>query len=163
MSVASHQAHASSCGCAENASCRFFLCSCYRRQVLLCSQCDRGQLYCGRDCALEVRRRNQRAARARYQATIRGRELHAERSRRYRARQRCVTDQGSIPPGKPAAKANEPPLSVTRAAATAAPANTNALTLRTACQCCGKPVSNFVRLSWIRRRSRAKRSGRLRS
>jgi hypothetical protein len=77
-----------------------FLCNCCRRQVVLCSSCDRGQRYCGSDCALDARWRNQREARARYQATPRGRALHAERNRQYRIRRR-VTDQGPIPQGKP--------------------------------------------------------------
>ncbi len=72
--------------CTEETRCRLFLCARCYRQTLVCSRCDRGQIYCGRECALEVRRRNQRAARARYQVSIRGREMHAERSRRYRVR-----------------------------------------------------------------------------
>jgi hypothetical protein len=58
-------------------------------------------------------RRNQRAARARYQASIRGREMHAERSRRYRDRRRGVTDHGSIS----SCLAHQPVAAAPRAAA----------------------------------------------
>jgi hypothetical protein len=72
-----------------------------RRQVVICRRYDRGQVYCGPDCALEVRSRNQREARRRYQATGRGRRLHIDRSREYRARGRGVTDQGPTPNQRP--------------------------------------------------------------
>lgn len=81
-------------GCQGSQEPRFFLCNRCRRQVVICSRCDRGQVYCGRDCATEVRRSRQREARRRYQASERGRQLHADRSRRFRARGRRVTDQG---------------------------------------------------------------------
>ena len=153
------QDQACSSGCAQNSYCRFFLCARCRRQALVCSRCDRGQMYCGRDCALEARRWNQREARARYQATVRGREMHAERSHRYRARHRRVTDQGLIPPtltDQPAAPAIGTAVAVQPVAAIAP-------LFRTSCHRCGKPASDFVRLSPIRRplrRSIEKRSGR---
>lgn len=153
------QDQACSSGCAENTCCRFFVCARCRSQALVCSRCDRGQVYCGRHCALEARRCNQRKARARYQATSRGRKMHAERSRRYRAQHRRVTDQGSIPPGTP----NLPDKPQTGIAAAARPAATIPSSLRTSCYYCGKHASGFVRLSAIRRplpRSIEKPSGR---
>jgi hypothetical protein len=95
------QDQACSSGCAENTCCRFFVCARCRCQALVCSRCDRGLVYCGRHCALEARLCNQRKARAKYQATSRGRKMHAQRSRQYRVRHPRVTDQGSIPPGMP--------------------------------------------------------------
>lgn len=79
---------------ADEAYCRMFLCARCRSQVLVCSRCDRGQIYCVGTCAQEARRDHQREARRRYQATPRGRAMHAARNRRYRARGRYVTDQG---------------------------------------------------------------------
>lgn len=76
--------------------CRLFLCSRCRVQVLVCRRCDRGQIYCFGACAQEARRERRREARRRYQATDRGRAMHAERNRRYRARRRCVTDHGPL-------------------------------------------------------------------
>jgi hypothetical protein len=80
--------------CIDEVSCRMFLCARCRSQVLVCRRCDRGQIYCVGTCAQEARHDHQREARRRYQATPRGRAMHAARSRRYRARVRCVTDQG---------------------------------------------------------------------
>jgi hypothetical protein len=76
----------------SDAICRLFLCSRCRVQVLVCRRCDRGQIYCFGGCAQEARRERRREARRRYQATDRGRAMHADRNRRYRARRRCVTD-----------------------------------------------------------------------
>jgi hypothetical protein len=105
--------------CEENLRPRLFLCGRCRNQVHICRGCDRGQVYCGRDCALEERRSRQREARRRYQASERGRQMHADRSRQYRARGRRVTDQGPILGTKPA-KQPEP---AHPAAITAQPAN----------------------------------------
>jgi len=141
--VMSPQDDACTSGCESSLSCRSFLCSRCRRQVVICRRCDRGQVYCGPDCALEVRRRNQREARRRYQATERGRRMHVDRSREYRARGRRVTDQGLTPSQKPetgraAAKASQPPVTI-------------AAGRMTTCCRCGNPVSAWVRLSPIRR------------
>lgn len=75
---------------------RFFLCARCRAQVVLCSRCDRGNIYCGALCAQSCRRQFQRAAGDRYQRSAHGRLAHALRSRRYRHRRAlCVTHQGS--------------------------------------------------------------------
>lgn len=84
------------CGEAEeaDATARLYLCARCQAQVLICSCCDRGNIYCARECAEVVRRSAQREAGKRYQATDRGRRNHAERARKYRA-QKKVTHQGS--------------------------------------------------------------------
>jgi hypothetical protein len=85
-------------------SARLFNCARCRCQVVLCSHCDRGQIYCGRACAQAARRQSARAAGRRYQRSRRGRFAHAERQRRYRQRCRSkVTHQGS-PPARSAAR-----------------------------------------------------------
>jgi hypothetical protein len=129
--------------------CRFFLCARCRTQTLVCSRCDRGQIYCSRYCSAEVRRSRQREARARYQASPRGRQMHVERSRRYRARRR-VTDQGLRSPGKPASQdmpTNAAAVADRRSAATKYLA-------AVICSCCGNHFSSFVRLEPIRQRWR---------
>jgi len=126
---------------------RFYLCARCHRQVVICRQCDRGNIYCGPGCAQEARRSAQKEARARYQASARGRELHAQRSRRYRARHRRVTDQGSIRLRLRSTGVPHPQSSRRipwRAFATP-------LVHRCSCHCCGKPVSVFFRQSGIRR------------
>ena len=74
---------------------RLFNCARCRRQVVICSHCDRGNIYCGRGCSCSARRESVRAAGQRYQCTRRGRFAHAERQRLYRTRPRKVTHQGS--------------------------------------------------------------------
>ncbi len=74
---------------------RVFLCARCRARVLICRRCDRGQVYCAGGCAGEARRTSLRLAGAVYQASRRGRFLHADRSRRWRARTKNVTHQGS--------------------------------------------------------------------
>ncbi len=134
-------------GCVSSPSCRFFLCGRCRRQVLVCWRCDRGQVYCGPGCALEVRRSSQRDARRRYQATDRGRRMHADRSRKYRARGRRVTDQGPTPGTTPGRQPETAPA----AAMAAQPPVMTAAGRVTACYRCGHPVSDTMRLSPIRR------------
>ena len=77
---------------------RLFLCADCRAQAVICSCCDRGQVYCAGNCAQRARRRKQDAAGRRYQTSRRGRLAHAERARRYRARCNKVTHQGSPAP-----------------------------------------------------------------
>jgi hypothetical protein len=136
--------------CEENLQPRLFLCSRCRQQVLICRRCDRGQIYCGQDCALEVRRSRQREARRRYQASERGRQMHADRSRQYRARGRRVTDQGR----KLATKLTPQPEPTPATARTAQPANIKPGARVTVCNRCRRPVSDFVRMGPIRRSSR---------
>ena len=79
-------------------SARLFNCARCRRQVVICSHCDRGNIYCGKRCSETARRQSQREAGRHYQKTRRGRFAHAERQRRYRQRRRQnATHQGSPP------------------------------------------------------------------
>ena len=66
---------------------RRFLCARCRVPVLVCSRCDRGQIYCPTGCAAVVRRQSQRDAGRRYQRSRPGRFKHAARTRRWRERQ----------------------------------------------------------------------------
>jgi len=80
---------------------RLFLCGRCRAQVVICSRCDRGQIYCGAACSQAARRESQCEAGRRYQRGRRGRFAHAERARRHRQRRRQknnVTHQGSAAP-----------------------------------------------------------------
>jgi len=54
----------------------------------LCRRCFRGQRYCSPACRQEVRRRQHRAASARYQGSPEGRSGHRDWQRAYRRRQR---------------------------------------------------------------------------
>ena len=129
-------------------SARLFNCARCRYQVVICSHCDRGNLYCGKRCSETARRQSQREASKRYQKTRRGRLAHAEHQRRYRQRRRKkVTHQGS-PPAIP----NEtlPAESRTSARRSDFPATDPADGIR--CHLCGRVCSHFVRQSFLHRR-----------
>lgn len=78
---------------------RLFLCARCQAQVLVCSQCDRGQRYCANGCANVTRRSRQREAGKRYQQSRTGRHKHAARMRQWRVRSaasaKIVTHHGS--------------------------------------------------------------------
>ena len=124
---------------------RLFVCIRCRTQVLICSCCDRGQIYCAGGCAQEARYHAQRAAGRRYQTSRRGRLAHAVRARRWRARQKNVTHQSSPPP---------PPddLVLPGSAVTASEPSPDARRWTWHCHWCGCRCSQFVRQGFLRRR-----------
>jgi hypothetical protein len=128
---------------------RFFLCGRCRAQVLVCSYCDRGQIYCAGKCAQQARTASMRAAGARYQASRIGRFNHAARSRRYRARLRNVTHQGSPPTQSDALLAVNSTAAV-KPSVCASPI----LPAVSRCYFCGRAQSAFVRTGPLRRRVR---------
>jgi hypothetical protein len=65
---------------------RLYLCARCRVQVILCSRCDRGNRYCGRQCRHQAREQSRRETAQRYQRSWHGRIAHAQRSRRWRQR-----------------------------------------------------------------------------
>jgi hypothetical protein len=67
-------------------SARIFNCLRCHCQVIICSHCDRGNIYCGSICSQEARLKSVRAAGKRYQNTFRGKLKHARRQKRYRER-----------------------------------------------------------------------------
>ena len=127
---------------------RFFLCGRCRTHVLICSHCDRGQVYCAAGCAGEARRSAQREAGRRYQASRNGRFAHAERNRRYRARRQNVTHQGSpapptddLLPAGPAEAVSGPRVQSDAPGVSA-----------WHCHWCNRRCRQFVRQDFIRRR-----------
>ena len=78
---------------------RLFSCIRCHVQVVICSHCDRGQIYCGAECSDAARLQSKRTAEKRYQLTPGGRMKHALRQRRYRERlTKIVTDHSSHSP-----------------------------------------------------------------
>ena len=69
---------------------RLFLCARCREQVLLCSDCDRGQQYCSRACSRVSRRERRRHTARLYQSSRRGQLKHAARTASWRVRQRTL-------------------------------------------------------------------------
>ena len=129
-------------------STRLFNCARCRRQVVICSHCDRGNIYCGKGCSQTARRESQREAGRRYQKTRRGGFAHAERQRRYRQRRRAkVTHQGSPPD---VADETLPAESRASARRSEVPAEVPGDGIR--CDLCGRVCSHFLRQSFLRRR-----------
>ena len=128
-------------------SARVFNCARCRCQVVICSHCDRGNIYCGKRCSQTARHQSQREAGRRYQRTYRGRLAHAARQRRLRQRRRAkVTHQGS-PPVLP--DETLPAESRTSARCSEEPAGVAADDIR--CHLCGRVCSRFVRQSFLHR------------
>ena len=63
------------------------------RLFAVCGSCDRGRRYCSEECAALARRAQTRRAGRCYQASDRGRQAHAARQARYRAKRSRVTHQ----------------------------------------------------------------------
>lgn len=80
---------------------RLLNCALCRRQSIICSCCDRGNIYCGDACAEIARNKTLRLANKRYQNTYIGRLKHAAAQKRYLARvniiKQKVTDHSSQP------------------------------------------------------------------
>jgi hypothetical protein len=78
---------------------RIFNCVRCHRQVIICSCCDRGNIYCGSTCSQISHKESLQASEKRYQKTYRGKLKHAERQKHYRERLaekvKIVTDTGS--------------------------------------------------------------------
>ena len=125
---------------------RLFLCLACRAQVLICSHCDRGHVYCAKGCAQQARRRSLREAGRRYQTSRRGRINHAERARRYRARKNTVTHQGSPPDRTEALLAETPAATTMDEVTTAKPGRQ-----RWQCHRCGHPCPDLVRRDFLQR------------
>lgn len=67
---------------------RIFKCAWCLIRVAICDCCDDGQAYCGKICSQLGRLRSLKRAGTTYQNTKRGKFKHADRQRRYRARQK---------------------------------------------------------------------------
>ena len=122
-------------------SVRLFQCTRCHCQVLICTDCDRGNIYCS-PCSELAGVESHREACKRYQSTQRGKRNHAERQKRYRQKKKKVTDEGSIDPAS-----NDLLTIVTNEQENAKEA------LRPVdlhCHFCGKCCSAFMRSSFLR-------------
>jgi hypothetical protein len=75
---------------------RLFYCSRCHLKTVICSRCDRGNIYCRPACGYFSRKITLQRAAKKYQATRIGRQNNATRQQRFRTRQKQkVTHQGS--------------------------------------------------------------------
>lgn len=132
---------------------RLFNCVRCHQQTLICSCCDRGNIYCSAKCSQAARKGSVLAAGRRYQNSLKGRLKHAARQRRYRERKKeCtylknekVTHQGS-----PIPSANDllpPECDKPAIGALSTQMNQNR------CHFCHKHCSDFVRLGFLQSRA----------
>ncbi len=130
-------------------SARLFKCTLCLRQVVICSQCDRGNIYCGQYCAQQARMESIREANQRYRMTFQGRLNHAACQQRYRQRQKQkVTDQGSVITTPDDLLFRETDKRIVKVKILVA--KQNDLTI---CHFCGSQCSNSVRWNFLEWRS----------
>jgi hypothetical protein len=113
--------------------------SCYAL-VVICSPCDRNNIYCGSTCSGAARRRSCAMAAKRYQKSHRGRMKHAERQRHYRGRQTTKVTHHSSPVLPPRAVLPPEPNKLI----------SGAVNGHLHCHFCGKPCSPFLRRGFLR-------------
>lgn len=78
-------------------SARVFTCARCGVLVVVCTRCDRGQIYCAGDCREIRRNETERRAASKYQATPNGALKHAKRQERYRQRKAKLKAAASPP------------------------------------------------------------------
>jgi hypothetical protein len=121
-------------------STRLYNCARCHNQVIICSPCDRNNIYCGSTCSRAARVQSCRLANHRYQRTLCGRLKHADRQKRYRERLKNKVTHHSSPvlpprvvlPGQLNERISE------------------ALSGHYHCHFCGKPCSPLFRRDYLR-------------
>jgi len=130
---------------------RLFNCTACGKVRFICSRCDRGNIYCT-TCAPGRHLQARRRASARYQATTRGKRMHADRQRRYRERLKIqkVTHNGSKQVYRRALleRARKPPL-------INPPSDTGIDSKNRLCCFCGKSPSRLLRSVTLQSLARA--------
>ena len=76
-------------------SARKYNCVRCHAQIIICSACDRGNIYCGSICSQQARVQNHQISNQLYQKSLKGRLKHAERQRGYRAQRERKKSDGS--------------------------------------------------------------------
>jgi len=132
---------------------RLFNCARCACQVVICSHCDRGQIYCAGACAHQARIGSLHQAGQRYQSSRQGQLKHAARQARYRERQQQkVTHQGSLTSSGHDSLAQQLKwLFKDIASSTVRSDSTNEGELR--CHFCHQSCSSFVRWVFLSRYS----------
>ena len=121
---------------------RFYLCALCRLQTLICSPCDRGNIYCSVLCSEPARSASCKLSNQRYQATFKGRKKNAAHQACYRIRKKKVTDQGSpLPPDNDLLP----------------PSTTEPITCLATCHFCGRACEVAVRRGFLPRQARCQR------
>jgi len=124
---------------------RLFLCIRCHAQVVLCSGCDHGQIYCSEHCAHFARQQSLKLARLRYQHTFNGRRNHAACQARYRKKLKNKVMDHTYPPPPQRDVINLLEIKTEKTVKTQ-------LKSSLTCCFCKKPVSDWLRKGFLRRR-----------
>ena len=119
-------------------SARLLNCARCQRMVVICRNCDRGNLYCGPICSKLTRHCSLQASNKRYQSSRKGRLKHAARQKRYRER-RLSTDKKVTDQTSQRRKFND---LLFRANETKEP-------IQFSCHFCGRNCSKFLRMDFL--------------
>jgi len=148
---------------------RIYNCVRCHRQVVLCSHCDRGNIYCFGECSQQARQDSCRDANRRYRQSRKGRFNAALRQAKYRRQQQQdlaldpapeqkVTHHGSTEdPTSVSITVVSEKSSLLQKHATAVGPSDLKVTIdgETHCHCCGRTVSPYLRSRYMRQRHSA--------
>jgi hypothetical protein len=125
---------------------RLYNCRRCAMQVLICTRCDHGNIYCEGECSRIRRRESLQRAGARYQHTRHGAVRHAARQRAWRASHAKMTHQGS-PSGAVGCSVSDHPTrsSEPTDASVAEPTHTTAHGPQHRCAFCGAALPAWTR------------------
>lgn len=121
---------------------RLFNCARCFKQVVICSGCDRGNIYCTKSCATLSRKRSLKTAGNKYQQTKAGKIKHAARQQSYRQKQKKVTHHSSLIPTTNDLLITERSFDLINTSTTS--------TKQIQCHFCGKFCSVYVRTGFKR-------------
>ncbi len=131
-------------------SARLYNCARCHQQVILCSHCDYGNIYCFDGCAQEAKILSLREANKRYRESPLGRQNAARRQAEFRQRNRL--EESSDPSSEPS-----PEKKVTHQGSEEEPAPAPIASESIEgdvgeyhCHCCGRPVDFYLRSGFIR-------------
>ncbi len=131
-------------------SARLYNCARCHQQVILCSYCDHGQIYCFDGCGREARILSLREANKRYRKSPLGRQNAARRQAVVRQRKRL--EESSTPSSEP-----PPEKKVTHQGSEEEPSSAPIASESIAgcvgeyqCHCCGRSVAFHLRSGFIR-------------
>lgn len=129
-------------------SARLYSCACCHQLVVLCSTCDRGNIYCFDGCAEQQRTRSMRSANKTYRNTFNGKRNAARRQSRFRE---CARERTSpTPPAEEIVTHQGSEGDASAVAMVASPKAGVRVRVMNRCHCCQRPVDGYLRLGFIR-------------